>query len=427
MVIDDRLPTRNGQLICLHSDRENEFWPALFEKAYAKFYGGYANIVGGISLEAGVDFTGRKSRPDSLYFPWPGGVPERISVEEFIMARGSGPEKLHHLLQLSHDNGALISCSLGGPHAGEAVTKRLQASHTYTVIGMTKVKGGRNRRLVIPLIRLRDPHGKGVKAEWSGDWGDDSELWDEIPIRRKKALLEKENNGEFYISFNKDFLRYFREVDIIHLNPLRLELNEDRQTRKFDLAEFRGEWRRGQGGANQSYHENPQFPFSLSNCRDGNSTCTVVIALAQDARRSEKASIGFKLFKGCSTEPLDASFVRNGANLAEKPGTFVNMRDVSQSFLLPAGDYTVIPGTFAKEEAGTFHLRLFVDSRWRCDAGDVSLTPVRDYTAAARLANTCHSLWSTLLCCRCYCCCLPRCRRAEPKDEEYRLVNIRGS
>ena len=61
MVIDDRLPTRNGQLICLHSDRENEFWPALFEKAYAKFYGGYANIVGGISLEAGVDFTGRKS------------------------------------------------------------------------------------------------------------------------------------------------------------------------------------------------------------------------------------------------------------------------------------------------------------------------------------------------------------------------------
>ena len=57
VVIDDRLPTRNGRLIYLHG-QENEFWPSLFEKAYAKFYGGYKNIEGGNSMEAGVDFTG---------------------------------------------------------------------------------------------------------------------------------------------------------------------------------------------------------------------------------------------------------------------------------------------------------------------------------------------------------------------------------
>ena len=30
-------------------------------QAYAKFYGSYANIEGGVSLDAGVDFTGLKS------------------------------------------------------------------------------------------------------------------------------------------------------------------------------------------------------------------------------------------------------------------------------------------------------------------------------------------------------------------------------
>merc|ERR1719346_899347 len=80
VVVDDLLPTRNGQLIYLRSVEKNEFWGALLEKAYAKLNGSYKALEGGLTIEAAVDFTG--------------GVPEMIDLTQLKVPK----ERLFYLM-----------------------------------------------------------------------------------------------------------------------------------------------------------------------------------------------------------------------------------------------------------------------------------------------------------------------------------------
>ena len=104
VVVDDRLPTRNGNLIYLKAKDPNEFWSPLLEKAFAKLYGSYTAIEGGLTIEASVDFTG--------------GIPEIIDLSELMMEKDLNKlkmkkETLFHNMVKAMKNKAFLSCSLG--------------------------------------------------------------------------------------------------------------------------------------------------------------------------------------------------------------------------------------------------------------------------------------------------------------------------
>ena len=94
VVVDDRLPTRKGQLIYLRSVEKNEFWGALLEKAYAKLHGSYKALEGGLTIEAAVDFTG--------------GIPELIDLDRTEYSR----ERLFYIMTKADSRNAFMGCAL---------------------------------------------------------------------------------------------------------------------------------------------------------------------------------------------------------------------------------------------------------------------------------------------------------------------------
>ncbi|NXY58666.1 CAN5 protein, partial [Callaeas wilsoni] len=205
VVVDDLLPTENGELIYCHSNVRNEFWSALLEKAYAKLAGSYQALDGGCAAEALVDFTGAVAESINLV---EGKYGEVISEQM----------KLFEDLMKVHKRGGFISCSISSSgRPSEAETEMgLIVGHAYSVTAIGKLRLG--ERLVFSfkaeklfMIRLRNPWGK---KEWHGAWSDSSEEWKKVSDSERKNLgLTVENDGEFWMTF-EDWCKNFTDVDI---------------------------------------------------------------------------------------------------------------------------------------------------------------------------------------------------------------------
>ncbi|XP_036133468.1 calpain-9 isoform X2 [Molossus molossus] len=321
VVVDDRLPTFRDRLIFLHSAEHNEFWSALLEKAYAKLNGSYEALKGGSAIEAMEDFTG--------------GVAETFTTKE-------APENFYEILQKALKRGSLVGCSIDIRNSAESEARTpfgLIKGHAYTVTGIDQANV---RGQATELIRVRNPWGQ---VEWNGAWSD------------RMAL--------------SDFKTHFDKVEICNLTPDALE--ED-ALHKWEVTVHQGSWVRGStaGGCRNfldTFWTNPQIKLSLTEKDEGQEACTLLVALMQKDRRKLKRfganvlTIGYAIYQCPGREEhLNKDFFRYHASQARSK-TFVNLREVSDRFRLPPGEYILIPSTFEPHQEADFCLRIFSEKK----------------------------------------------------------------
>ncbi|OWK58939.1 Calpain-2 catalytic subunit, partial [Lonchura striata] len=377
VVVDDRLPTKNGELLFVHSAEGSEFWSALLEKAYAKLNGSYESLSGGTTTEGFEDFTG--------------GIAEWYELQK-------PPPNLFKIIQKALQKGSLLGCSIDITSAAEteAVTsQKLVKGHAYSVTGAEEVNF---RGTVQKLIRIRNPWGE---VEWTGKWNDKEKHaltvisligitlmdvgfssscpnWSGVDPEVRERLTRRHEDGEFWMAFN-DFLRHYSRLEICNLTPDTLA--SDRY-KKWSLQKLDGNWRRGAtaGGCRNypdTFWTNPQYLIKLEeedeDPDDPEGGCTFLVGLIQKHRRKQRKmgedmhTIGFAIyearkadrsFSGQTNIHLSKNFfLTNKAR--EKSNTFINLREVLNRFKLPAGEYIIVPSTFEPNKNGDFCLRVF--------------------------------------------------------------------
>ncbi|MBN3326534.1 CAN1 protein, partial [Atractosteus spatula] len=314
VVVDDRLPARDGKLLFVHSAEGNEFWSALLEKAYAKVV-----VAGTFALRCR----------------------ETVTVPPCFPCRQ-------------------ITSNLDM----EAVTfKKLVKGHAYSVTGVEEVAC---RGLPTKLVRIRNPWGE---VEWTGAWSDNAAEWKGVDPSVRSRLQNRSEDGEFWMSFS-DFLREFSRLEICNLTPDTLQCS---RVRKWNTTLYGSSWRRGStaGGCRNfpaTFWINPQFKVALKHpdTDSDESGCSFLVALMQKDRRRQRKegadmeTIGFAIYdyKGQSGVHLKRDFFLTHGSRARSE-LFINLREVSSRFCLPAGEYIIVPSTFEPNKEADFVLRVF--------------------------------------------------------------------
>ncbi|PNI40039.1 CAPN6 isoform 2 [Pan troglodytes] len=354
VVIDDLLPTINGDLVFSFSTSMNEFWNALLEKAYAKLLGCYEALDGLTITDIIVDFTGTLAETVDM---------QKGRYTELVEEK----YKLFGELYKTFTKGGLICCSIESPNQEEQEVETdwgLLKGHTYTMTDIRKIRLG--ERLVevfsaekLYMVRLRNPLGR---QEWSGPWSEISEEWQQLTAADRKNLgLVMSDDGEFWMSL-EDFCRNFHKLNVCR------NVNNPIFGRK-ELESVLGCWtvdddplmNRSGGCYNNrdTFLQNPQYIFTVP--EDGHK---VIMSLQQkDLRtyrrmgRPDNYIIGFELFK----VEMNRKFRLHHLYIQERAGTstYIDTRTVFLSKYLKKGNYVLVPTMFQHGRTSEFLLRIF--------------------------------------------------------------------
>jgi Ca2+-binding EF-hand superfamily protein len=389
VIIDDRLPTfktdRGRQLVfCSNREKPSEFWPALLEKAYAKLFGSYEALEGGMTDDALVDFTG--------------GIGSRMDLTRH---KDLPPDLFQRLLR-NDKMSTLMGCSINATRSTmeNRLTNGLIIGHAYSITRVLEITVNQKKQ---QLLRLRNPWGQ---KEWNGAWSDKSNEWLNIDAKTRQELgIVNEEDGEFWISF-QDWLDNFQMLQLCHLPPN----NSLRDRDDWKEVSFNGSWVRGvnSGGSSRAssdaYWSNSQYCVSLtapnrqlfakpgdaqSKPGNGNKSTMIVSLMQKNSRRnrtlyhvqSAEIAMTFDLYK-LNTDEVpsnlsSAHFDKNALQLARKGDQYQYFREISDHYLLDPGVYVVIPSTYDTQIQAEYLLRIFTDSGADGSELDTPTEPLR--------------------------------------------------
>uniref|UniRef100_A0A452VDY0 Calpain 6 n=1 Tax=Ursus maritimus TaxID=29073 RepID=A0A452VDY0_URSMA len=347
VVIDDLLPTINGDLVFSFSTSMNEFWNALLEKAYAKLLGCYEALDGLTTTDIIVDFTGTLAETVDM---------QKGRYTELVEEK----YKLFGELYKTFTKGGLICCSIEVCPPKQPLLEQevetdwgLLKGHTYTMTDIRKIRLGERLLEVFSteklyMVRLRNPLGR---QEWSGPWSEIS-VEEGFSVLRASGLphgtteVGIQHHLHFFPAFLpfrmslEDFCRNFHELSVCRNvnNPI---------------------FGRGCYNNRDTFLQNPQYIFTVP--EDGHK---VIMSLQQkDLRtyrrmgRPDNYIIGFELFK----VEMNRKFRLHHLYIQERAGTstYIDTRTVFLSKYLKKGNYVLVPTMFQHGRTSEFLLRIF--------------------------------------------------------------------
>ncbi|XP_069981346.1 calpain-5-like isoform X4 [Penaeus vannamei] len=357
VVIDDLLPTIEGELVFVHSRERKEFWCALLEKAYAKLHGSYEALEGGNLSDALVDLTSGVSAHLDLTV---GGYTDDFEKRK----------QLFKMMAKEMNEHALMCCAIT-PHSHEEAEMRtnvgLVKGHAYGITAVRKINIGDTGLFSIfkgaqkiRMVRLKNPWGE---REWNGAFSDGSPEWSKVSAsEREKLGLTFEDDGEFWMTFD-DFVEHFTDLSICFL------IN----TKVFSLSKtwhetvFVDAWTIGIRGHNSdraggcpnhkdSFLRNPQYRFDIKEESDD-----VIFQLMQKDTRDRKQEglqnlvIGFHIMKVEENRKYRVHRIHESIATSD----YIRTRAIFLREQLKQGRYVIMPTTFKPDETGEYIMRMF--------------------------------------------------------------------
>uniref|UniRef100_G3TGT3 Calpain catalytic domain-containing protein n=1 Tax=Loxodonta africana TaxID=9785 RepID=G3TGT3_LOXAF len=265
VVVDDRLPVLHHLYLLVYSHRDNnEFWPCLLEKAYAKLHGSYFYLHGGHLPDALVDLTN-----SDLY---------------------SSPSNLVVVVRTAAWAGSLLAWQYPRVPTGkdDVVRNGLVSHHTYTVTGAEQIQCRRGWEDKIICL-----WNAGAKPKWRGCWSDGCGFWKNTHGSRKGQLHENKEDGEFWISC-QDFQNNFSCLSC-NQTPISLDRGNTLHERWSEMM-FKNQGI--QGNSAEGPQRNPQFFFFVEEPMEGPNVIVSFTVMLQCLLATDKEiPLNFQVFK----------------------------------------------------------------------------------------------------------------------------------